>query len=78
MTITFFKMAAAYHERRCWDNLCTIDATKSLKNKSREKDLTKNLFKVKFFKSCDVFVFYKNLLCLLRSLCLRHDINNGV
>jgi hypothetical protein len=26
----------------------------------------------------DVFLFYKNLLCRLRSSCLRHDVNNGV
>ena len=34
-------------------------------------------FKVKFLTS-NVFILYKNLLCRLRSSCLRHHANNGV
>ena len=41
------------------------------KVKIYEKYLTKNL-KIKFL-TCNVFVFYKNLLCRLQSLCLQHD-----
>ena len=43
------------------------------------KSTSLRTFKVKFL-TCNVFnfVFYKNLLCRLRSSYLQHDANNGV
>ena len=46
------------------------DLTKNLQDKNHEKDLTKNLQDKVF--NCDVFAFYKKMLCLLRSSYLRH------
>ncbi len=43
------------------------------KDKNHKKDLTKNPYKVTFLTCNDVFVFHKNMLCRLRSSCLRHD-----
>ena len=47
------------------------------KNTKFMKSTSPRTFKVKFL-TCNVFVFYKNLLCRLRSSCLRHDVNSGV
>ncbi len=41
------------------------------------KSTSLRTFKVNFL-TCNVFVFYKNLLCHLQSSCLRHDVNSGV
>ncbi len=46
------------------------------KIKIYEKYLTENL-QVKLL-TCNVFIFYKNVLCRLRSSCSRHDVKNGV
>ncbi len=60
-----FKMDS-YRERRYWEG-----------EKNLKKNNSQRTFKVKFL-TCNVFVFYKNLLCRLRSSCSRHNVNNDV
>ncbi len=78
-TITFFKMAA------CRIVVMNNDIAKfgydSMQQITKKTELMKTTsprtFKVKFL-TCNVFVFYKNLLYRLRSSRLRHNVYNGV
>ena len=58
----------SYHERRYWENWERQHATKNKKTKFMKRTSLRT-FKVKFL-TCNVFVFYKNLFCRLRSSCL--------
>ena len=55
----------------------TIACNKESKKGKFMKSISLRIFKVKFL-TLNVFVFYKNLLCRLRSSWLRHNVNNGV
>ena len=69
MTTTFLEIGLVDAAR--------LSSVRPKKDKIYKKDLTKNLYgKVSKLVTC--FVFYKNLLCRLRSACLRHDVNNSV
>ena len=81
MTITFFCQMAAYRIA-IMNNDTEEFGYDSMQQRTKDTKFMKSTsiktFKVKCL-TCDVFVFYKNLLCRLRSSCLHQmERNNGV
>jgi hypothetical protein len=71
----FFQMAP-YHIPVINNNIAKFGYD-SMQQITKKYNLSPRTFEVKFL-TCNMFVFYKNLLCPLRSSCLRHNINSGV
>ena len=80
-TKTFFQnYTAAYRIAIIKDNIGKFKYDSMFKRTKKTqfmKSTSLRTYKVTFL-TCNVFVFYKNLLCCLRTSCFRHGVNNGV